>query len=101
VWYVDVEDVARLHIAALLDPKLESERIFAMAGPLNWTGVVEIMRKLQPDNKQIPDPPANEGRNLNKFVGVEKAECILREFCGRHGWTSLEDCLAAGLPTFE
>ena len=101
VWYVSVEDVAHLHIAALLHPKLESERIFAMAAPFNWTDVVEIMRKLQPENEKIPDPPANEGRNLHLFVGVKKAEEILREFCGRPGWTSLEECFAVGLPTFQ
>jgi hypothetical protein len=101
VWYVSVEDVAQLHVAALLDPELESERIFAMAAPFNWSDVVGIMRKLQPHNSKIPDPPANEGRSLHLFVGVEKAEQILREFCGRPGWTSLEECLAVGLPTYE
>jgi hypothetical protein len=77
VWYVNVEDAAHIHIAALLDPKLESERIFAMAAPFNWTDVVEIMRKLQPDNDKIPDPPANEGRNLHRFVGEKP-----NKFCG-------------------
>lgn len=101
VWYVSVEDTAQLHIAALLHPELKSERIFAMAGPFNWTDVIGVLRKLQPDNDKIPNPPLNEGTSLHEFIGVEKAEQILRDFCGRPGWTSLEDCFAAGLPTYE
>ncbi|KAJ9365721.1 cinnamoyl-CoA reductase [Paecilomyces variotii] len=101
MWYVSVEDVAYLHIAALLHPDLKLERIFAMAAPFNWTDVVEIIRKLQPDNDKIPDPPADEGRCLHEFLEAGKAEKLLQEFCGRSGWTSLEDCLVVGLPTYD
>ncbi|KAJ5941770.1 cinnamoyl-CoA reductase [Penicillium verrucosum] len=101
MWYVSVKDAAYLHIAALLHPDIKSERIFAMAAPFNWTEVVEIIRKIQPDNHKIPGPPADEGRCLHEFVEVSRGKKLLQEFCGQPGWTSLEDCLVAGLPTYE
>lgn len=98
---MSVKDAAYLHIAALLHPDIKSERIFAMAAPFNWTEVVEIIRKIQPDNHKIPSPPADEGRCLHEFVEAGRGEKLLQGFCGQPGWTSLEDCLVAGLPTYE
>ncbi|KAH6876798.1 hypothetical protein B0T10DRAFT_532511 [Thelonectria olida] len=34
-YYVHVQDCARLHVAALLDPSIQNERIFAFAHPFN------------------------------------------------------------------
>ncbi len=34
-WFVDVQDVARLHVAALINPDVKNERIFAFAYPFN------------------------------------------------------------------
>ncbi|KAF3386219.1 hypothetical protein F1880_000860 [Penicillium rolfsii] len=101
VWYVNVKDAAYLHFAALLHPDIRSERIFAMAAPFNWTEVVELIRKIQPNNHKILNPPADEGHCLHEFVEPGRGEKLLREFCGQPGWTSLEDCLVAGLPTYE
>src|SRR5437763_255698 len=47
-WCVDVEDTARLHVIALLDPDVQSERIFAAARPFTWTEVLHILRTLRP-----------------------------------------------------
>jgi nucleoside-diphosphate-sugar epimerase len=35
-WFVDVQDVGRLHVAALTNPDVNNERIFAFAEPFNW-----------------------------------------------------------------
>lgn len=32
-WYVDVQDCARLHVACLINPGVQNERIFAFAAP--------------------------------------------------------------------
>ncbi|KIV81050.1 hypothetical protein PV11_08503 [Exophiala sideris] len=96
-WYVDVKDDARLHVAALLDPKVESERLFAYAGPFNWTDVVGILHKLRPDNEKIPKAPENEGRDVTDIKPSKRAEQVIKDFFGVPGWTSLEDSLAAGI----
>ena len=95
---MDVRDTARLHVAALLDPTVQSERLFAFAGPYNWNDVIDILRKLRPKNKKIPTAPEGEGRDLSDLYEVSKrAEQLICSFFGIKGWTSLEDSLAAGI----
>ncbi|KAL6697378.1 aldehyde reductase II [Trichoderma pleuroticola] len=95
-YFVDVRDTARLHVAALLDPKIKEERIFAFAQEYNWTDVLGILRKLRP-NQQFPLNPENEGRDYTQVVPRDKAKKILQDFFGQPDWTSLEESLAAGI----
>ncbi|CAI7598102.1 hypothetical protein PCG10_009129 [Penicillium crustosum] len=96
-YFCDVIDIARLHIAGLLDPKTVSKRLFGFAAPVNLTDIISVVRKLQPNNTLIPEPPADDGRDLSEVIPAKEAETILREFCGREGWTSLEESIAQGL----
>ncbi|KAL1966625.1 hypothetical protein VTN77DRAFT_4036 [Rasamsonia byssochlamydoides] len=99
-YFVDVRDNARLHIAALLDPNIHSERLFAFAHEFNWTDIIQLFRKLRPNNTRIPDPPANEGRDLSDIRPRKRAEEILRSFFGK-SWTGLEESFAAGIEGWE
>ena len=95
---MDVRDTARLHVAALLDPAVQSERLFAFAGPFNWTDIINILKKFRPENKKIPMAPEGEGRDLSDVHKASKrAEQLIRSFFGVKGWISLEDSLAAGI----
>ena len=100
-YYVHVQDCARLHVAALLDPSIQNERIFAFAHPFNWTDIVEILRKFRPQNSKIPDPPSNEGRDISVIKPRGRAEQILKSFFGQRGWTSLEGSLGRGIEGLE
>ncbi|OJJ99093.1 hypothetical protein ASPACDRAFT_1856676 [Aspergillus aculeatus ATCC 16872] len=95
-WYVDVEDTARLHVIALLDPAVQSERIFAAAAPYNWAEVLTILRELRPENNQIPDAydPMKEKFDL---LPSKRAEELLKSFYGKPGWTSLRESLVNGI----
>ncbi|KAL6690475.1 hypothetical protein J3F84DRAFT_353374 [Trichoderma pleuroticola] len=95
-YFVDVRDTARLHVAALLDPNVNAERIFAFATAYNWTDVLAILRKLRPD-QEFPDDPKDEGRDYTEVVPIARAQKLLQGFFGQKGWTSLEDSLAAGI----
>lgn len=96
-WFVNVEDCARLHVIALLDPNVVSERIFAFAATFNWTDIIGIFRRLRPDNRLLPDAPVNEGRDLSDVVQAPRAEELLKKFFGRPGWVGLEQSLADGI----
>jgi hypothetical protein len=96
-WFVDVRDDARVHVAALLDPTVRSERLFAFAAPFNWTDIFGIMRKLRPQNSNIPTGPENEARDLSDIKPSARAEQLIKSFFGRTGWTSLEESLEAGI----
>lgn len=96
-WWVGVEDDARLHAIALLDPDVQSERIFACAAPFTWTQIIQTFKELRPDNDKISNPPENEGATLLKVKPSSRAEQLLRKFYGRAGWTSLKENLADGI----
>ncbi|EKV06512.1 NADPH-dependent methylglyoxal reductase (D-lactaldehyde dehydrogenase, putative) [Penicillium digitatum PHI26] len=100
-YFCDVIDIARLHAAALLDPNTISRRLFGYAAPVNLTDIISIVRKLLPNNSLIPDPPVDDGRDRSEVIPAKEAERLLREFCGRKGWTSLEDSIAQGLETYQ
>jgi hypothetical protein len=96
-YFIDVQDTARLHVLALLDPKVQSSRLFPFAHALNWTDIIGILRKSQPDNDKIPDPPENEGRDLSFIKPRKRAEQLLQSFFGRPGWTPVEETFAASV----
>ncbi|KAK2732346.1 hypothetical protein FQN55_004250 [Onygenales sp. PD_40] len=100
-YYVNVIDNARLHVIGLLNPTVTSERIFAFAAPQNWTDLIAILRKLRPENKNIPDPPVDEGRDYSEIKPLKRAEGLLCEFFGVEGWIGYEESLAAGIEEVE
>lgn len=93
--------MARLHLITLLGEKVKAQRIFAFAASKNWIDYIQVLRKLRPNNKLIPDPPASEGHDEAAIPPASKAEALLREFFGREGWTSFEESLAAGIHGLE
>lgn len=93
-----MQDAARLHVIGLLDPDVQHERIFAFAGPFNWTDVIHIFRKLRPHLiDSIPDPPKNELRDLCEVKGSRRAEQLLKKWFDGQGFKSMEECLAEGI----
>jgi len=96
-WYVDVEDVARLFIVGLLDPNVKSERIFAFGEQTHWEDVVSTLRKLRPDNKEIPDVPGVIPRDRTTVVPRERAVNLLKGFYGQAGFTPIKESLAEGI----
>lgn len=96
-WFVDVNDCARLHVAALLDKSIDNQRIFAFAESVNWTDIVTILREIRPQNEKIPDPPVHEGRDLSQADVRHKAENILQSYWGIEGWTGLRESITAGV----
>ena len=93
-WFVDVEDCARLHVAALTRKDTVGERIFAFTEPFNWNDVLAKYRKMFPGKKFVDDV-AGLGRDLIK-VPNQRAEELLKGM-GRKGWTDMEESLRNNL----
>lgn len=87
-YYINVQDNARVHVAALIYSDVVGERLFTFAHPYSWNDILGVFRKLYPDRKFIDDIP-DIGRDLSK-VANERAESLLERF-DLPGWTSLED----------
>lgn len=85
---VNVKDTARLHVAALLDPEVENERILAFAYPFNWNGILAVLRKIYPD-KKFPTDIKNEPQDLSKLDN-SRGVTLLKAF-GQPGFTGLEE----------
>lgn len=94
---MDVNDCARLHVAALVDQSVENERVFAFAATFNWTDINTILHKSQPRNALLPDVPKDEGRDLAVIEPRTRAEAILRNFWGAKGWKSLQESVTEGI----
>lgn len=89
-WMVNVQDTARLHVAALIDPDVEDQRLLAFAEPYSWNSILACLRKMYP-NKEFPDDIKDEPRDLSKLDTSHEAS-LLQKF-GRSGFTGLEESI--------
>jgi nucleoside-diphosphate-sugar epimerase len=96
-YYINVQDNARVHVAALIYSDVQGERLFTFAHPYTWNSILAVFRKLYPKRKFIDDLP-DLGKDLSK-VANERAEELLKRF-GLPEWTSLEDSVKAVTETF-
>jgi nucleoside-diphosphate-sugar epimerase len=92
-WFIDVRDDAKLHVAALVDPACNGQRIFAYAQPYNCNDILAIFRKLEPSKSFLAD--REQGRDLSE-VPNDEAEELLKKHYG-HGWTSFEETIRQNL----
>lgn len=106
---IDAKDTALLHIAGLVKPDVQGERLFGYAWPKRWTDVIPILQKMYPEHKFpgefclleswiewlrmliliLPDPPENEGADLANITARPRAEEVLKWF-GESGFTPME-----------
>lgn len=89
-YFVDVQDAAILHVAAVVFPHAQNQRIFAFADRFSWDAILDILRKIDPQRK-FPDHFSG-GTDPNKIEPRAKAEALLKAM-GLPGWTSLEDSI--------
>ena len=87
-WMVNVKDTARLHVAGLILPEVENERIMAFAFPFNFSDILDILRKKFP-GKTLRENAKDEPRDLS-VVDNRRGEELLKAL-GQKGWTGLEE----------
>lgn len=83
-WMVNVQDTARVHVAALLAPDVQNERILAFADRYNVNDVLGALRKAFP-GKEFPADEPDAQRDLSELDNSRGAD-LLRAF-GREGWS--------------
>ncbi|KAF2500119.1 NAD dependent epimerase/dehydratase [Lophium mytilinum] len=96
-WYIDVVDVAKLHIAGLVDPGVTNERLYGFAGDFTWDDILAIFRELDPKKTFLK----NFGLERDK-VDIRprgRAEEVLKE-CFGAGFTGLKESITANVESF-
>ncbi|KAI5195547.1 NAD(P)-binding protein [Aureobasidium subglaciale] len=88
-WMVDVVDVARLHVAALTDVDIASERIFAFSEVYSYNDVLDAFSKARPDH-ELPARSDKNDHTANTIAGRDRAEGILQKNFARRFKTLVE-----------
>lgn len=88
-YYINVDDNAIVHVAALILKDVKGERLFTFAYPYSWNDLLAVFRRMYPNKKFIDDI---EGLGEDKsIVANERAEELLKRMNGGKGWASLEE----------
>lgn len=88
-YYINVDDNALVHVAALIFNDVQGERLFTFAHPYSWNDLLAFFRRVYPDRKFMDDI---EGLGDDKsVVANERAEELLRRVNGGKGWKGLEE----------
>jgi len=90
-FYVDVKDTARIHVAALVEPDVQNERLWALADLFTLNEILGILRNL-PNNSKIPKDFEGFGEPTKIIVDNSRSTELLKRQ-GRKGWVSLKDSL--------
>ncbi|OJJ77384.1 hypothetical protein ASPBRDRAFT_190692 [Aspergillus brasiliensis CBS 101740] len=92
---VGIQDAALLHVAALTNPTVQNERLFAYGWPFFWNDLATIYRNIFPNRELPTDLPARD-RDADLLVvkPAERSEDLLKEM-GKPGWSSLKEIIVA------
>jgi len=91
-YYVDVKDVARIHVAALVEPDVRNERLWALAYTFSLNEVLGILRTALPDNSKIPKDIEGLGEHTKIQVDDSRSIELLKRQ-GRSDWVGLKESL--------
>lgn len=87
-WFVDAQDTALLHVAALTYEDVRDERLLGFAGTFNYNSWLDIFRQLDPSRDWPSDDPDQEF-DLCRVDDDRELELLAR--FGQRGWTSFFD----------
>lgn len=88
VYWISIKDMTRLHVAALLHPDVQNERIFGFAGTYTVNDFLAFYRKHYPD-RQFPEDVPGVVSNFVEVEPAKRAEELLKDM-GRPGFEALE-----------
>lgn len=87
-WQVDVEDIAKLHIAALTLPDVNGERLFGFSHRFNYNSFLRVFRELAPERSFPQDDPGQ--REASTTLDCARSIELLQKL-GGNGWMSFEE----------
>lgn len=100
---VNVRDTARIHLAALLDTSVRSERVFAFDSVFTWSKVIDIISELRPrDASRLQKLKPEAERSDVTTVDNALAGSLLKKWFRQageegRGWTGLVETVRENL----
>ena len=94
VAFVDLTDVAILHVIALLDPEVQNERVHAWTERNNWSKIEEAFRGLYPETSWAHLP---QGSQLEGTVNDKRGKELLKKWTGQDDWTSVRESVKTAI----
>ena len=95
VCYVNVRDVAMIHVAAALDPNIQGERLFCWSKPITTSDILATLRQMYPSHQFIDDLPNQARARITKDDRLILS--LLKKWAGRDDWISLEETVRDGM----
>lgn len=91
---MDVEDVAKLHVAALLDESVNGQRIWAAAAPYSASDIQGVLKEIKPDYKErdVSAFPSHVDVVIDNQASIE----LLKKHYGS-GFNDLKSTLRANI----
>jgi hypothetical protein len=87
-WQVDVEDIAKLHLAALAFDDVQNERLLGFAHRFNYNSFLQSFRILAPQRTFPADSPGQ--REASTTLETRRSVELLQRF-GAEGWVPFEE----------
>ncbi|KAG2027465.1 hypothetical protein GB937_001209 [Aspergillus fischeri] len=99
IYHIDVKDVALLHVAAILDPDINNERLQAWAENCNWNDILAIMRKMYPQRQFVDDLPGMGKLSITADFTLPLA--LLKKWGDQIGWRTLEQTVEDNVKSIQ
>ena len=96
-YHCDTEDVGRLHVAALIHPGCENERLLGHADRWNWNDMLAMFRRWYPDNTFPQD--LHLGSDISTVEDAKSRE-LLKDVYGQERWVGLEASVRQNVDSF-
>ncbi|KAM0354829.1 hypothetical protein ACHAPU_000656 [Fusarium lateritium] len=91
-FFSDVQDVATLHTALILDKEVKNTRLHAWGRPTHWNDFFAVLRRLRPQKDFVADYPNPE--YLPMHTDQSESLKLLRKWGNADGWKSLETSIS-------
>ncbi|KAF5631174.1 aldehyde reductase 2 [Fusarium tjaetaba] len=94
-FFVDVQDVALIHVAAILDPEVKDARLQTWGHKAHWNDFLPILRELRPQRKFIDDYP--ETFYLKVSTDQSEPVALLKKWAGQEDWKPLRQIITEAI----
>jgi len=96
-WFIDGRDLGRVYLACMVSGSTDRQRIFGFADRYSWPKILEILKRIAPEKKDLVDLP-DAGWDQTDVPNESALELL--QTTSQEKWTSLEKSVEDGVDSF-